>query len=343
MKTINSLINDFLEYMEVEKGRSVLTVKNYDQYLRVFAHFVKEQKIESIEKIDLDLIRKFRLALNRTNISKNTQNYYLIALRTFLTFLQNRKNMSVLAAEKIELAKTSPKKIVFLTDDELDELLRQPDLKTIQGVRDKAILDLFFSTGLRVSELCRLKKDDINFKKPEFGVKGKGGKIRVVFLDDEAKSSLQKYLNVRTDKSDYLFISYGHTSKFEVGNENCENKGITPRSVQRMIRKYTKAAGITKEITPHSLRHTFATDLLFSGSDLRAVQSLLGHENIATTQIYTHVTDKNLYEVHQAFHGLRRKNENPAKAGLKTNDRYSPEKSFGRKNSDTDNEREDYP
>ncbi|MCL5410461.1 MAG: tyrosine-type recombinase/integrase [Patescibacteria group bacterium] len=304
--SINSLITDFLEYMEVEKGRTIASTKNYDRYLRTFSAFTKENGIENPEKIDLEIIRKFRLALNRTNISKRTQNYYLIALRSFLSFLQNRKNINVLAAERIELAKTSQKELVFLTDDELDVLLSQPDLKTIQGLRDKAILDLFFSTGLRVSELCSLKKDDINLKKPEFSIKGKGGKIRVVFLDENARLSLQKYLNIRTDQSDYLFVSYGHTSnKSETRNPKSENKGITPRSVQRMIKKYAKASGITKIITPHSLRHTFATDLLFSGSDLRAVQSLLGHENIATTQIYTHVTDKNLYEVHQAFHGLR--------------------------------------
>ncbi|MCL5406931.1 MAG: tyrosine-type recombinase/integrase [Patescibacteria group bacterium] len=302
--SINSLITDFLEYMEVEKGRTIASTKNYDRYLRTFSVFAKENQIENPEKIDLDLIRKFRLALNRTNISKSTQNYYLIALRSFLTFLQNRKNINVLAAERIELAKTSQKELIFLTDDELDVLLNQPDLKTIQGLRDKAILDLFFSTGLRVSELCSLKKDDINLKKPEFSIKGKGGKIRVVFLDENAKLSLQKYLNIRTDQSEYLFVSYGHTNKSEIDIKH-QAKGITPRSVQRMIRKYAKASGITKIITPHSLRHTFATDLLFSGSDLRAVQSLLGHENIATTQIYTHVTDKNLYEVHQAFHGLR--------------------------------------
>jgi len=308
--TISSLIIDFLEYMEVDKGHSVLTVKNYDHYLRRFAGFAKENGVDEPEKINQDLIHKYRLFLHRLPdstkkdiIAKSTANYHLIALRAFLKYLGTR-GIETLSPERIELAKTDETKVVFLNDDELDDLLAQPALKTPQGLRDKAILDLLFSTGLRVSELCNLKKDDINLEKMEFSVLGKGGKIRVVFLDQEARESIKNYLTARNDKNEYLFISYGHCNKPSVMDDKTE--GMTPRSVQRMIRKYAKAAGITKKVTPHVMRHSFATDLLFSGSDLRAVQSLLGHKNIMTTQRYTHVTDKNLREVHQAFHGLRR-------------------------------------
>lgn len=313
--TINNLITDFLEYLEVEKGRSLLTVRNYDHYLRTFTGFAKKQRIEDPEKIDLELVRKYRLALNRNpHLSKNTNNYYLIALRSFLKFLA-KKDVQTLAPEKIELAKTDERQISFLDDNELEQLLSKPDTRTMQGLRDKAILELLFSTGLRVSELCNLKKDDINLEKSEFSVKGKGGKVRVVFMDSNAKESLKRYLASRRDKSKFLFISYGHTNKpverltsnAKRNDERLTSNGITPRSVQRMIRKYAKMAGITKKVTPHVMRHTFATDLLMAGSDLRAVQSLLGHSSVTTTQIYTHVTDQHLQEVHQAFHGRRRK------------------------------------
>lgn len=302
--TIFKFITDFLEYMEVEKGRSVLTTRNYDRYLREFADFAKKREIESPDKIDLELVRQYRLALNRTAISKKTQNYYLIALRSFLKYLAKR-DIATLAAEKIELAKTDERQITFLEADELEELINKPDLTTHQGRRDKAILDLLFSTGLRVSELCDLKKTDINLDRSEFSVRGKGGKIRVVFLDQEAKNSIHRYLNSRTDKSDYLFISYGHTND-EKSTQIDQMQPMTPRSVQRMISKYAREAGITKQVTPHVLRHSFATDLLMGGADLRAVQALLGHSSITTTQIYTHVTDQHLQEVHQAFHGLKR-------------------------------------
>ena len=305
--TINKLITDFLEYLEVEKGRSLLTVRNYDHYLRVFAGFAKKNEIEKPEAISLDLIRKFRLELNR-RVSKNTQNYYLIALRTFLKYLSTR-DINTLSPEKIELAKIQERQITFLKDEELDEILAKPDLKTIQGLRDKAILDLLFSSGLRVSELCHLKKEDINLEKKEFSVRGKGGKVRVVFLDEASKESLKKYLASRRDKSEFLFVSYGHTNNL-ITNNQLLNTGITPRSVQRMIRKYAKMAGLTKHVSPHTMRHSFATDLLMSGADLRSVQELLGHSSVTTTQIYTHITDKHLGEVHRAFHGRRRKEKN---------------------------------
>ena len=311
---IAKMITQYLEYLEIERGRSVLTVRNYDRYLQDFAHFAKINNVENPNQITQELIRKYRLALNRRanqdqasdTLSKKTQNYYLIAIRSFLKFLA-KKDIATLAPEKIELAKTDEHQITFLDSDELEELIARPDLTTPQGRRDKAILDLLFSTGLRVSELCNLKKTDINLERSEFSVKGKGGKVRVVFLDHESKESLKTFLTHRTDKSDFLFISYGHTNEDkpqESINSN-EDRPITPRSVQRMIQKYTHEAGITKQVTPHVLRHSFATDLLMGGADLRAVQALLGHSSITTTQIYTHVTDQHLQDVHTAFHGLR--------------------------------------
>jgi site-specific recombinase XerD len=309
--TINSLIIDFLEYLEVDKGHSVLTVRNYDHYLRRFADFAQKAGVETPEKIDQNLIHKYRLYLHRLadpsgkeTISTSTANYHLIALRSFLKYLIAR-GLATLSPDRIELAKTGERQISFLNDEELEAILKQPDLKTPQGLRDKAILDLLFSTGLRVSELCHLKRQDINLEKSEFSVVGKGGKVRVVFLDSEAKESLKNYLASRNDKNEYLFIAYGHTHKPTTDNLQLTT-GITPRSVQRMIRKYAKAAGITKRVSPHTMRHSFATDLLMSGADIRSVQQLLGHSSITTTQIYTHVTDQHLEEVHQAFHGRRR-------------------------------------
>jgi len=310
LKNIKFLIIDFLEHLEIEKGRSVQTVKNYDRYLQEFARFAKSKEVENPEKIDLELIRQFRLYLNRKSdelLSKKTQNYYLIALRSFLKYLAKRDILSV-TAEKVELAKTDERQITFLDPEELEAIFSKPDLSTPQGRRDKAIMDLFFSTGLRVSELCNLKISDINLDRSEFSVRGKGGKVRVVFLDHESKESIRKYLDFRPDKSDFLFISYGH-SNAEDGQPIAEDASITPRSVQRMILKYATTAGITKHVTPHVLRHSFATDLLMNGADIRSVQTLLGHSSITTTQIYTHVTDQHLQEVHSAFHGLRNAKE----------------------------------
>lgn len=309
--TISNLIIDFLEYMEIEKGRATTSVKNYDRYLRHFAAFAQEKDIETPEKIDLELVRQYRLSLNRARktLAKATQNYYLIALRSFLKYLTKRE-IKTLDSTQIELAKTDERQITYLADDELEDMLSKPDLKTLHGQRDKAILDLLFSTGLRVSELANLKKDDVNLEKKEFSVKGKGGKVRVVFMDETARESLKRYLNARDDSSDYLFISYGHTDKQKTNNLQLTT-GITPRSIQRMIKKYALSAGITKDVTPHVLRHSFATDLLMAGADLRAVQTLLGHSSITTTQIYTHVTDQHLKEVHQAFHGRRKQESAP--------------------------------
>lgn len=307
--TLDKLITRFLEYMEIERGRSVLSVANYDHYLRNFAAFAKEKNKTDPKDISKELVRQYRLFLNRSDLSKNTQNYYLIALRSFLKYLA-KIDVETLAPEKIELSKVEERQITFLTDDELDDLLRQPDLTTIQGLRDKAILTLFFSTGLRVSELSNLKITDVNLEKQEFSIKGKGGKIRVVFLDEAAREAIDAYLRARADKSEYLFIGYGHTNDQTDNGQLTTDNGITPRSIQRMIKKYTLLAGITKDVTPHTMRHSFATDLLMSGADLRAVQSLLGHSSVTTTQIYTHVTDQHLKDIHDAFHGLRRTPKN---------------------------------
>lgn len=318
---ISKLIIDFLEYLEIERGNSPGSVQNYDRYLKRFAGFTSEKGIEEPAKITSDLLRKYCLWLNRLPahavdgldtmnsepISKSTVNYHLIALRVFLKYLNKRK-ITAPAANEIELAKTDERQITFLDPEELEEIFAKPDITTPQGRRDKAIMDLFFSTGLRVSELCHLKINNINLDRSEFSVKGKGGKVRVVFLDHESKESIRKYLDLRHDKSDFLFVSYGH-SNADDGKPIAEDAPITPRSVQRMILKYAAAAGITKHVTPHVLRHSFATDLLMNGADIRSVQALLGHSSITTTQIYTHVTDQHLQDVHQAFHGLRRDSE----------------------------------
>lgn len=303
--SISSSIIDFLEYLEIEQGRTTVTAKNYDHYLKAFADFAKDKGVENPKDITADLIRKYRLSMNRVRkpISKATQNYYLIALRSFLKYL-GKKNIKTLAPEKVELAKTGERQIIFLDQDELETLFSKPDVKTIQGLRDKAILELLFSTGLRVSELAKLKKEDINLDKSEFSVKGKGGKVRVVFVDMEAKNAVKQYLDARQDKSDYLFISYGHS--LSPIPSTLYPSPITPRSIQRMMKKYALAAGITKEVTPHTMRHSFATDLLQNGADLRAVQKLLGHTSVMTTEIYTHVTDQHLKDVHEAFHGRQR-------------------------------------
>jgi len=304
-KNLQILLKEFLEYLEIEKGRSPLTVRNYDFYLRRFLNWAK---INEPEKIISEMIIKYHLALAREknkrggNLSMATQNYHLIAVRMFLKYLISR-DIKTLDPSKVDLAKTPERQISYLEGSDLENFLTAPiqtEEKDLIKLRDKAILELFFSTGLRVSELCNLKKEDINLEKDEFSVKGKGNKWRVVFLSNQAKYWLKKYLEIRTDLNPYLFVRQDR-ARVE------EDKPITPRSVERMVKKYAKLAGITKKIVPHSLRHSFGTDLLLNGADLRAVQELLGHKSITTTQIYTHVTDQHLREVYQAFHGRRRK------------------------------------
>ncbi|MBI2263400.1 tyrosine-type recombinase/integrase [Candidatus Berkelbacteria bacterium] len=314
---ISEAIRQFLEHSEIEKGRSFLTIRNYQHYLERFLKFLEseeaEKKIETAEEIDLETIRKFRLYLNRLGkegLSKSTQNYHLIALRAFLKYLASR-DIKSLSPEKIDLAKTTEREITFLTSEEVEKMMEATEpSKNIIGLRDRAILETLFSTGLRVSELVALAKDQINLESGEFSVKGKGGKIRVVFLSPEAKEWLTKYLNKRTDGAVAVFVRHGR--KKEILSTQTK-LNLTPRTIQRIVKYYAKKAGLTKDVVVHSMRHSFATDLLTSGANLRSVQQLLGHASITTTQIYTHITDPQLREVHQAFHGLRRKKEQAKK------------------------------
>lgn len=292
---------DFLEYLEIEQNRSQKTIANYDHYLTRLVDFAGDIKVSDI---DAELIRKWRLWLNRlgTNTSdelqKNTQNYHLIALRSFLKYCAKR-DFTALAPDKIELARTVRKQVTFLSAEELERLLVIPDVHTLNGLRDRAILELLFSSGLRVSELVGLDKDHINLKRREFMVRGKGQKDRPIFISDAAAEWLQRYIDKRTDNARPLFIRFSGRKTVDLtGNFH----RLTARSVQRLVSRYALLAGITKHVSPHTLRHSFATDLLMNGADLRSVQALLGHSNVATTQIYTHVTDPHLKSVHQKFH-----------------------------------------
>jgi len=292
---------DFLEYLEIEQNRSQKTIANYDHYLTRLIDFAGDIKVSDINP---ELVRKWRLWLNRlgTNSSdelgKITQNYHLIALRSFLKFCAKR-DIPCLSADKIELARTFRKQVTFLNTEELQRLLSQPDTSKINGLRDKAILELLFSSGLRVSELVSLNKDSINLKRREFMVRGKGQKDRPIFISQEASEWIEKYLDKRTDNTKPLFIRYSGSKQVDLsGNFH----RLTVRSVQRLVSNYALKAGITKHVSPHTLRHSYATDLLMNGADLRSVQAMLGHSNIATTQIYTHVTDKHLKETYEKFH-----------------------------------------
>jgi site-specific recombinase XerD len=295
---------DFLEYLEIEQNRSQKTIANYDHYLTRLIDFAGSEL--KVDDIDAELIRKWRLWLARlgTNVSDElrvqTQSYHLIALRMFLKFCAKR-NLPALTADKIELPKL-PKnnKVTFLDTDELKRLFDQPDISSIIGLRDRAILELLFSSGLRVSELVGLDRDHINLKRREFMVRGKGQKDRPIFISEAAANHLQHYLDKREDNTRPLFIRYNGTKAVDLsGNFH----RLTARSVQRLVSRYAMLAGITKHVSPHTLRHSFATDLLMNGADLRSVQAMLGHSNIATTQIYTHVTDPHLKSVHERFHG----------------------------------------
>lgn len=332
MSNLKQLITDFLEYMEIEKNRSQATIKNYDFYLH---RFVDMTQVNSPTDITADIVRSYRLQLNRlpnkdtrTQLKKKTQNYHMIALRAFLKYLAKR-DIKTLAAEKIELAKQEDRQVEFLEGSELEELLEAPVrslppspslaregvqktphppspslgagvVNNVIRLRDKAILELLFSTGLRVSELANLKIADINLKREEFSVRGKGGKVRVVFVSAQAKHWLEQYLAARHDVSPYLFVALDRAKQ---GRKDGDAAPLTSRSIERIIEHYARVVGIMKKITPHTLRHSFATDLLRNGADIRSVQSMLGHSSITTTQIYTHVTDQRLKEVYKEFHG----------------------------------------
>jgi len=308
MSEIENLKRQFLDYVEIEKGRSLKTRENYDRYLTRFFEFVK---ISKPSEINDDNIREFRLWLNRQEgqkqkglssgtLKKKTQNYYLIALRSFLKYLMKR-GITALPPDRIELAKVSERSLDLITSDELGRLLKAPKTESedsVKGLRDSAILELLFSTGLRVSELCSLPSD-IDLSRDEVSIRGKGEKIRVVFFSDRAKEAVKKYLAKRPDMDDSLFANASHN------NSESGSKRLTPRSVERLVKFYAIKAGISKKVTPHVIRHSFATDLLSNGADLRSVQALLGHAHIGTTQIYTHVTDKHLREVHKKFHSKK--------------------------------------
>ncbi|HEY1074612.1 MAG TPA: site-specific tyrosine recombinase/integron integrase [Patescibacteria group bacterium] len=316
--TIEQTIRRFLEHLEVEEGKSRLTLRNYEHYLATFLHFCDDEKIKEPNQITQNLVTLFRLWLNRPHkqVGKNdylersrkTQNYYLIALRSYLKYLSSRDIVS-LPPEKITLAKTESAQITFLEPEEIERIIQQPEVAEFQGKRDRAILEMLFSTGLRISELTNLNRDDLQLETGEFSLRGKGGKVRVAFLSDDCIKYIKSYLKHRVDEDKALFIRT--QSNQEDTHEVNPDLRLTPRSVQRLVQKYTTQAGIAKKVTPHVFRHSFATDLLQNGADLRSVQELLGHSSVTTTQIYTHITNPQLQEVHKAFHARRRNQTAP--------------------------------
>lgn len=305
-------VRRFLEYTEIERGRSLNTIRNYDHYL---ATFVEQSGVKDPSDITADKVREFRMWLNRKMVNqgkrgvvaspmkRRTQNYYLIALRAFLKFLV-RQGVSSLPPEHIELAKVPQRELDLIGQRDLQNLLDAPEGNSLPALRDKAMLELFFSTGLRVSELVGLDRD-LDLSRDHFSVRGKGEKVRIVFLSDDAKKCIKEYLSKRTDVDPALFVSIGRGGEKSMAKRT-ESLRITARSVERIVKQYAIKSGITKKVTPHVLRHSFATDLLDNGADIRSVQAMLGHSSIVTTQIYTHVTDRKLEEVHKQFHGKGR-------------------------------------
>ena len=300
----------FLDYCEIEKGLSSNTQRNYKQYLELFRKWLRETNNQELypDELSAEHIWNYRLYLARkyvtsrgTNLSKKSQNYYLIALRAFLKYLA-RQEIKTLPAERIELAKISERSLDLITPEELSRLLSSPKGNDLRDLRDRAILELLFSTGLRLAELCSLTRD-LNLNSDELSIRGKGGKVRVVFISEQAKKCIREYLKARKDISDALFtpVDERNFKKNTTRNFGFLNK----RSVERIVKKHAIKAGISKKVTPHTIRHCFATDLLSNGADLRSVQALLGHSSIITTQIYTHVTDKHLRDTHKKYHNKR--------------------------------------
>jgi len=309
MTEAENVLKKYLEYIEIERGRSPKTRDNYERCLK---KFLAEANIKRVNEITEQKIRDFRLKLARdeSGLKKVTQAYYVITIRNFLKYLA-KQDYKIVSGEKIDVPKTPARQIDIIDYGDLERLLASPEGGDLRALRDRAILETFFSTGLRVSELCSLNRD-ANLKRGELGVRGKGGKIRVVFLSERAKETIKAYLDKRTDPEEALFISLSGSPVKKNPDGTKSRKPsvvigrIIPRAVQRLINHYSRKAGITKKVTPHQLRHQFATDLLMNGADLRSVQELLGHSNIATTQVYTHITNKQLREVHKAFHARRR-------------------------------------
>ncbi len=310
---LNTLLKEFLEYLEIERNVSQLTIRNYEHYLHRFLGFLSGSPpspavkgVKSPKDITAESIREYRLFLSRyvdpqgISLKRVTQNYHLIALRSFLKYLLKR-DIAVIAPEKIDLPKAESRSIKFLEREQIDRLLNMPEISRPEGLRDKAILEMLFSTGLRVSELTKLNRDQINFERKEFGVIGKGRRARVVFLSDSAVTWIERYLKNRDDTSVAMFIRYAGR-KPDADDKNGESFRLTPRSVQRLVEKYAKKARLPIKITPHGLRHSFATDLLSGGADLRAIQEMLGYKNVSTTQIYTHITNPQLKEIHAKYH-----------------------------------------
>ncbi len=309
---LDQLKREFLEHVEIEKGNSLKTVSNYDYYLSRFFEFAQ---ISDPKDITDDKIREYRLYLNRqpgvkirgqqaSTLKKNTQNYHLIALRSFLRYLMKREIKS-LPPDRIELAKVKERSLDLMSSTELQRLLEAPDKTTPSGLRDRAILELFFSTGLRLAELCSLDRD-LDLSKDEFSIRGKGEKVRVVFLSDSAKNAIREYLKSRKDLDVPLFTQFSRNKSSPKQGLGAGEGRLTPRSIERIVRTSAIKAGISKKVTPHVIRHSFATDLLSNGADIRSVQMMLGHANIATTQIYTHVTDAQLRDVHKKFHSRKK-------------------------------------
>jgi site-specific recombinase XerD len=311
--TVPEAIEQFLQYVEIEKGYSRLTVEAYRRYLGRFADWIAESaQVSSVSDINMDLVREYRLHLARTTgpdgrvLKRVTQGYYLIALRNLLRYLAVQRDMEVMAADKIQLPKGEARNVSFLKLDETERLMGAAKGFDEPGLRDRAMLEMLFSTGLRVSELVKLNRDQIDLERRELGIIGKGNRARVVFLSDDAAAWVKKYLDSREDFFKPLFIRYAGRG---ITGKDGENMRLTTRSVQRIVKAYGKRAMLQVKTTPHTLRHSFATDLLSGGADIRSVQEMLGHKDLHTTQIYTHVTDKRLKEVHRAFHGRKKPDE----------------------------------
>jgi site-specific recombinase XerD len=290
-------IREFLEYIELERGHSPLTIRNYDAYLQKFADFAEGKGVKSVKEIDLEIIKKWRLELHRKGLGNKTLNYYMIAIRSFLKYLA-KTDVKSLAAEKIELADTPEREIEFLEKKEVGRILKTNPGNNLLELRNRAILEVLFSTGTRVSELVNLDIDQVNLERCEFSVLGKGGKRRVVFLSENARNALKKYLDKRENKDPAVFIRVVTVRKED---QEKDTQRLTTRQVERIVKDASKRAGIVKKVTPHTLRHSFATDILRGGADIRSVQHLLGHQNVTTTQVYTHVTD----ETHTRFHNKK--------------------------------------